>query len=68
MQAVQRVKQTGATVLMISHRPSLLANADLLCVLIDGQIQHFGPRDEVLAKLQPKAGARVLSEVSRGVA
>jgi PrtD family type I secretion system ABC transporter len=68
MQAIQRVKQAGATVLMISHRPSLLANADLLCVLTDGQVQHFGQRDEVMAKLQPKVGSRVLNEVSRGVA
>jgi len=68
LQAVKRVKDTGATVIMVSHRPSLLADADLLGVIVDGHLQHFGGRDEVLAKLQPKPGPRVLSEVSRGVA
>lgn len=67
--AVQRLRETGATVIMVSHRPSLLAGADMLGVLVDGQLQHFGPRDEVLAKIQPKpTGPRPLAEVPRGVA
>lgn len=66
--AVQRVRASGATVVMISHRPSLLADADMIGVVVDGQIQHFGPRDEVLAKIQPKPAGRALAEVPRGVA
>lgn len=53
MRAVTLARAGGATVVMISHRPSLLAGCDRIAVLIDGQIQHFGPRDEVLAKLHP---------------
>ena len=68
VEAVKRVRNTGATVIMVSHRPSLLAGADLLGVVVDGQLQHFGPRDEVLGKLQPPHGPRALSEVSRGFA
>ncbi len=69
VQAVQRVRKKGATVVMISHRPSLLADADLLGVMVDGQMQHFGPRDEVLAKIQPRPAApRTLTEVPRGIA
>lgn len=66
--AIQRVRAGGATVVMVGHRPSLLADADMIGVVIDGQLQQFGPRDEVLAKLQPKPAARSLSEVPRGVA
>jgi PrtD family type I secretion system ABC transporter len=68
VQAVQRVRASGATVVMVSHRPSLLADADMIGVVVDGQIQHFGPRDEVLAKIQPKPASRALTEVPRGVA
>jgi PrtD family type I secretion system ABC transporter len=64
LQAIAQARDGGATVIMISHRPSLLAGADLLAVMVDGQIQHFGPRDEVLAKLQ--TSVRSLAEARRG--
>jgi ABC-type protease/lipase transport system fused ATPase/permease subunit len=38
-----------------------------VAVVIDGQLQHFGARDEVLAKIVPKARP-ALMEVSRGTA
>jgi PrtD family type I secretion system ABC transporter len=53
MQAVTQAREGGATIVMISHRPSLLAGCDRIAVLIDGRIQHFGPRDEILAKMNP---------------
>lgn len=65
MKAVTRARAGGATIVMISHRPSALAGADLLAVLVDGQLQQFGPRDEVLAKVQPPQTVRPLSGVKR---
>jgi len=65
LKAVSTARATGSSIVMISHRPSALAGADLLAVLVDGQLQHFGPRDEVLAKVQPPAPMRPLSEVKR---
>jgi ATP-binding cassette subfamily C exporter for protease/lipase len=52
MQAVRELKAKGRTVLLISHRPGVIAVADQLLVLRDGRVQHFGARDEVLARLQ----------------
>jgi ABC-type protease/lipase transport system fused ATPase/permease subunit len=52
---------------VISHRPSLLADANLVAVVVDGQLQHFGARDEVLAKIIPKARPALI-EVTRGTA
>ncbi|HSG23465.1 MAG TPA: ATP-binding cassette domain-containing protein, partial [Azonexus sp.] len=65
LKAVSSARAAGSTIVMISHRPSALAGADMLAVLVDGQLQHFGPRDEVLAKVQPPAPVRPLSEVKR---
>jgi len=52
---VQDVKAKGKTVVLITHRPGILAVADRLLLLRDGRIQAEGPRDEVLAGLQAAA-------------
>lgn len=50
---LQRLKQLGITVVIVSHRPATLAAVDKIMVLKDGLVEAFGPRDEVAAKLQP---------------
>jgi len=45
------LKQEGATVFVISHRTSILRHIDKMLVLREGQVQFFGPRDEVMQKL-----------------
>ena len=51
VQAVLEMKQRGSTVILITHRTSVLRAVDRLMLLRDGQIQMFGPRDEVLTAL-----------------
>ena len=46
------LKARGATVVAITHRTTMLAAADKLLVLNEGQVALFGPRDEVLAGLK----------------
>jgi len=58
LRAVQGLKQRGATVVLITHLPSMLAVADALLVLRDGAVQHLGPRDEVLAAMAKSKEAR----------
>jgi len=48
---MQILKQEGATVFVISHRTSILRHIDKLLVMRDGEVQFFGPRDEVMEKL-----------------
>lgn len=50
-----RVKARGATLIVVSHRPSVLGLADMLAVLVDGQLQQFGPKQEILKRTQPQA-------------
>jgi ATP-binding cassette subfamily C exporter for protease/lipase len=51
MQAVMLMKQQGKTIFLISHRPQVMAVADRLLILANGQVQASGPKDGVLAAL-----------------
>ncbi|HEY0837796.1 MAG TPA: type I secretion system permease/ATPase [Azospirillum sp.] len=48
VQAIQAAKADGATVVIIAHRPSVLATVDKVLVMRDGTVEHFGPREEVV--------------------
>jgi len=50
---LDRLKQAKITVIMVCHKPSLLARADKLLVLKEGMIAAFGSREQVLAGLMP---------------
>ncbi len=55
--AIRSLKQRGASVLIIAHRPNAIAHCDKLMVLGDGEIKQFGPRDEVLAQMRGNSSA-----------
>ncbi len=55
MSALETLKARGATVVMVSHKPSIFRTADKMLVLQEGLIELYGPRDAVLAKLAAKA-------------
>jgi ATP-binding cassette subfamily C protein len=44
-------KAGGTTIIVIAHRPSVLAMVDKIMMMRDGQIEMMGPRTEVLARL-----------------
>jgi PrtD family type I secretion system ABC transporter len=48
--AILGLKQHGATVIVMAHRPSAIAAVDKLLILRDGQVQDFGSRKEVFAR------------------
>ena len=51
--AIGQLRQAGSTVVLVTHRPSVLAVIDKLLVLQDGNQRMFGPRDQVLKALLP---------------
>jgi ATP-binding cassette, subfamily C, bacterial EexD len=53
--ALETLKGRGTTVLVISHRTSVLPVLDKLLVLREGQVAAFGPRDEVRNQMQQAA-------------
>ena len=48
---ILQLKARGTTLVIMTHRASVLAVADKMLVLQEGQTRAFGPRDEVLAAL-----------------
>jgi ATP-binding cassette, subfamily C, bacterial len=51
MEAIQALKRARCTVVVISHKTSMLAGVDKLLVLSMGRVSMFGGRDEVFSKL-----------------
>jgi ABC-type protease/lipase transport system fused ATPase/permease subunit len=45
------LRQTGATIIVVTHRPSILTGMDKILVLNNGTVERFGPREEVLSAL-----------------
>ncbi|WP_017739279.1 type I secretion system permease/ATPase [Pseudomonas sp. CBZ-4] len=49
--AIAQMKAQGSSVVLVTHRSAALAQADKLLVLNEGQLQVFGPSQEVLRAL-----------------
>ncbi|MEB2847247.1 type I secretion system permease/ATPase [Rhizobiales bacterium RZME27] len=49
---VRDLKQAGAALLIVGHRPSTLAQADKLLLLKDGRVELYGTREEVIGRLR----------------
>jgi ATP-binding cassette subfamily C protein len=48
-------RQRGATVVIMTHRAGILSAVDKMLVLREGEVEAFGPRDEILAHLRKAA-------------
>ncbi len=61
LKTMDEAKKRGITLVVITHRPSILRAADKLLMLNSGAVELFGPRAQVMRKLTP--GAPVRKEV-----
>lgn len=50
VKAIAQLKAEGTTVVIITHRPSILGSVDKILVMREGQVEMYGPRDQVLAQ------------------
>jgi ATP-binding cassette subfamily C exporter for protease/lipase len=55
VQAVQGMRERGKTVVLITHRTSIISVTNKLLLLRDGALELFGPTQQVLATLQQNA-------------
>jgi ATP-binding cassette, subfamily C, bacterial len=60
--AIRQAKQEGRAVVVMAHRPTGIAECDLILVLEGGSARAFGPRDEVL-----KAQVRNHAQIARRI-
>lgn len=63
--AINDLHSRGKTIVMISHRSSVLRATNKLLLLRDGKAQLFGPSDQVLARLT-KVSQQPLQQVQHG--
>jgi PrtD family type I secretion system ABC transporter len=51
-QAIVRMQESGRTVMVVTHRPQLLAHVDKVLVMSFGTALAFGDRDDVIARMR----------------
>ena len=64
-QALEKLRQAGVTVFVITHRASVLSHVQKLMVMKEGTILMFGPKDQVLADLNKAAKPLPTTAVAR---
>lgn len=56
LSCIRSLRAAGSIVIIIAHRPSALAEADVLGVMQAGKLVACGPKDEIIARyIQPSA-------------
>ena len=50
--AMQNLKQKNSTLIVISHKMNIISQVDNMLVMADGLLSLYGPKEEVLAKLE----------------
>lgn len=63
--AIEMARARGAIVIMIAHRPSVMAVADKLMVIENGVLKQFGPKTEVISMISPDARAKISDDKRR---
>lgn len=66
-QAITFLKQRNKTVILITHRTNLLAMTNKLLLLVNGNVNAFGPTQQVLQALANAQKAQVPPQAARAV-
>jgi ATP-binding cassette subfamily C exporter for protease/lipase len=62
--AIDRLHAAGKTVVLITHRTSIIAATTKLLLLVEGQLRLFGPTSQVLAALQTAPAHRPAADTA----
>jgi ATP-binding cassette, subfamily C, type I secretion system permease/ATPase len=65
-ECILKLKQNKVTVILVSHRPSTVAVVDKILLLIDGVVEAYGPRAEILARLTAPRGVPAVASAAAG--
>lgn len=58
MRVIDILKARGTTIVVVSHKPTILRSADKMLVLKDGRMELFGPKDAVMARFAQSSAPR----------
>ena len=64
-EAVAGMKDRGQTVVLITHRPAIVGQADQLVLMCEGRIQWQGPLDQAQGLVAGSLGAEAAREVTK---
>jgi PrtD family type I secretion system ABC transporter len=65
MAIINELKSAGVTLVIVSHKPSVLRDVDKLLVLKDGRQLHFGPRERVMQQLKSASDSPTTHRVAQ---
>lgn len=68
LRAIDEARKHKTTVVLVAHKPAIVARADKILVLKDGAMAAFGPRDEVLSQVTPLKRPQPAATVKIGAA
>lgn len=57
--ALQNAKERGITVIVISHRPSILSKVDKIIIIQDGSVTNFGTKEEIQGRVKMLANGMI---------
>ena len=64
--ALEALRQRGATIVIIAHRPSIVRTVDRILVLRAGTVEMLGPRDEVLSRVTGPEPDKAVTRAGEG--
>ncbi|MGE7418568.1 type I secretion system permease/ATPase [Methylobacterium tarhaniae] len=67
-QAIAGVRKRGGIVVVIAHRPSVLAAVDQVLIMAQGQVQAFGPKEQIMRPVKSSGAAAFLQPATAGAA
>jgi ATP-binding cassette subfamily C protein/ATP-binding cassette subfamily C protein EexD len=62
IRGLEALKGRGTTVILVSHRPTLVQGVDKVLLMRDGAAEAFGPRAEVLKRLVQQSGPKEIQQ------
>lgn len=63
LRCLRQLHEEAVTVVMVTHKPSLLEGIDRVLVMREGRLETYGPREEVLARIAPRPVAAAPSPI-----
>ncbi|MEZ5972176.1 MAG: ATP-binding cassette domain-containing protein [Hyphomonadaceae bacterium] len=64
--ALKEASAKGVCSIVVAHRTGFLSQVNKLMIVADGRIDAFGPRDAILARLNPGAAPRPIAVPNEG--